>query len=117
MTQTLAFNTAIPARKPRTKRQRAQGKRLLDVLAEAGIEADNVTRNRRTGIHTIQFFAANCLQFDAPGTLPASAWARRIEAAGIGATVVDTYQTVAEWRPGKPVLSALVMVRWEQKSV
>lgn len=88
-----------------------QGKRFLAALQAAGIEAHNVTRNRRTGVYTVKFVAPNLADLYSPGTAPARVWAKRITAAFEDAEIVDTYDNVAEWRPGKPVLFATVQVR------
>lgn len=109
-----------PARKPRSQRQRqrAQGKSLLEALQAAGIHASDVSRNRRTGIHTVRFVAPNLTAMDSPGTAPAKVWARRITAAFSDVEIVDTYDSVAEWREGQPVIFATVFVKiiGEEKS-
>jgi len=101
----------IPARKPRSQRQRAQGKSLLEALRAAGIDASDASRNRRTGIHTVRFVAPNVGDFNSPGTDPAKVWATRITNALTDVEVVDTYDTIADHRPNKPVLFAQVFVR------
>lgn len=106
-----------PTRKPRTKRKHAQGKSLLEALRAAGIEASDASRNRRTGIYTVRFVAPNVGDFNSRGTDPAKVWATRITNALTDVEVVNTYDSRADWRAGNPVLFALVMVRWEQKSV
>lgn len=94
-----------PAREP------LQGKRLLTTLRARGIEADNVTRNRRTGVYTVKFAAPNMSNFYARGTDPARVWAQRIEDCFEDVEIIDTYDSVAEWRPQQPILFATVFLR------
>lgn len=94
-----------PAREP------LQGKRLLSTLRARGIEADNVTRNRRTGVYTVKFTAPNMNNFYSRGTDSARVWAERIEACFDDVEIIDTYDSVAEWRPQQPILFATVFLR------
>jgi hypothetical protein len=94
-----------PAREP------LQGKRLLSTLRARGIEADNVTRNRRTGVYTVKFAAPNMNNFYSRGTDSARVWAERIEACFDDVEIIDTYDSVAEWRPQQPILFATVFLR------
>jgi hypothetical protein len=98
-----------PAREP------VQGKRLLHDLRAKGVEADNVTRNRRTGVYTVKFAAPNMNNFYARGTDSARVWAQRIEAAIPNIEIIDTYDSIAEWRPQQPVLFATVFCRVIEK--
>jgi len=96
---------------PRTPREPLLGKRLLSTLRAKGIEADNVTRNRRTGVYTVKFAAPNPNNFYSRGTDPARVWAQKIEDAFAGVEIIDTYDSVAEWRPQHPILFATVFLR------
>lgn len=96
---------------PSPVRERLQGKRFLAALQAVGIEADNVTRNRKTGVHTVKFTAPDISNFNSKGTRPAREWGRLIMAAFEDAEVIGAYDSVADWRPGKPVLFATVQVR------
>lgn len=89
-------------------REPLQGKRLLSALRARGIEADNVTRNRRTGVYTIKFAAPEMNNFYSRGTDSAKVWAERIEAAFSNVRIIDTYDSAAEWRPNQPILFATV---------
>jgi hypothetical protein len=91
--------------------EKLQGKRLLSALRAKGIEANNVTRNRRTGVYTIKFAAPNMSNFYSRGTLPARVWAQRIEECFTDVETIDTYDSVAEWRPQRPILFATVFIR------
>lgn len=106
----------IPARKPRTKRKRAQGKSLLEALRAAGINASDA-KKQRNGVHIVYFRDPDLVNLESKGTDPAKVWAKRIENVLTDVEIVDTYENRADWRAGNPVLWALVMVRWEQKSV
>lgn len=96
---------------PQPRREPLQGKRLLSALRARGIEADNVTRNRRTGVYTVKFSAPNMNNFYSRGTDPARVWAQRIEACFDDVEIIDTYDSVAEWRPQQPILFATVFLR------
>lgn len=95
--------------------EKLQGKRLLSTLRAKGIEADNVTRTRRTGVYMIEFAALNMSNFYAAGTLPARVWAQRIEECFTDVEIIDTYDSVAEWRPQRPILFATVFIRIVEK--
>lgn len=87
-----------------------RGKDVLADLQSQGIEAGNVTR-QRTGIYAVEFRAPNLSDIGERGTDPAHIWARRIEARFDGIEIVDTYDSVADWRPQRPVLFATVFLR------
>ena len=91
-----------------TTRRTLQGPAVRDLLAAHGIEAESVTRNRRTGVYTAHFKDLNLDSFYSKGTHPARVWAERIQEALPMADIIDGYDSVAEWRPEKPVLFALV---------
>lgn len=88
-----------------------EGKQLLNRLRAAGIDAQNVTRNRKTGLFFVDFKVPDVDDFDAPGIPPANEWARRIRQQISGVEVVDTHDTIAAWRPHQPVLLATVVLR------
>lgn len=92
-------------------RQTSQGKQILQVLRAKGINARDVTRNRKTGVYAVEFDAPNVTNFQGEGTDSADVWARRILERFDGVEVVDTYDSVAEWRPKRPVLFATVFLR------
>lgn len=96
-----------------TTRKAAQGKQLLAMLRNAGICAQEVTRNRRTGVYSVRFGSPNVTSFYAEGTDPARTWADRITDR-FYVEIVDCYDSVAEWRPNKPVLFATVFLRWKE---
>ena len=96
-------------------RQPSQRKQILAALRSRGIEARDVTRNRKTGIYAIKFGAPNVTNFHSKGTDSASVWARRILERFEGVEVIDTYDSVADWRPQNPVLFATVYLRGEPR--
>lgn len=91
------------------------GPRILTRLTNAGVKAQSVTRNRRTGIYTIRFGSPNVTNFNSIGTDKGSVWARRIEHVLPEAVIVDTYDSIADWRPGCPVLFATVFIRLDER--
>src|SRR5829696_176737 len=98
------------------KRQPSQGKRVLAALREQGIEAGNVIRDRRSGIYAVKFGAPNPNHFNGRGTDPAQVWANRIQSSFEDVEIVGTYDSVADWRPQKPVLFATVFIRLKSRS-
>lgn len=101
----MSATLATPVREP------LKGKHLLSALREHGIEVDNVVRNRRTGVYTVKFASPNLSNFYSKGTDSARVWAERIEAAFSDVEIIETYDSVAEWRPQQPVLFATVFMR------
>lgn len=79
-------------------------KRLQQQLIAAGLPAE-VHGYRRTQA-TVRFRGHDA------GTERAEVWAERIAAAVPGLRVVETHNSVADWRPGCPVLTALVIVEF-----
>lgn len=87
-----------------------RSKEVLAELQSQGIEAGSVTR-QRTGVYAVEFRAPNPANQGERGTDPARVWARRIEARFDGIEIVDTYDSVADWRPQRPILFATVFLR------
>lgn len=88
-----------------------EGKLVLDQLRVQGIAAKKVKHNRSNDTYAVQFGAPEVARFECEGTDPAIVWARRIQDRFEGVEIIDTYDTVAEWRPQKPVLFATVFIR------
>jgi hypothetical protein len=95
-----------PARQPAKPRQ---GKSLLIRLHEAGIQADNVTQNQRTGLYAVKFVAPNLNSLYSK-TDSAQVWSQRILEAIPDAEIVELYDSRAEWRPQLPILFATVFL-------
>ena len=71
-------------------------------LRSLGINVQQVTRKRRTGHYLAEFFVPE-MREPVP---PAALWAQTISDAGL--TVLDSEDTVASWRPDRPVIWATV---------
>lgn len=84
---------------------------ILQKLRTAGIAAKDLRRRLHNGVIEIRFQAENVTDFYGKGTDPVAIWARRIENAFSGIEIVDTYDTVAEWRQGSPILYATVFLK------
>lgn len=95
-----------------TRRTVLQGPAVLDILHAAGLAAHNVTRNRRTGVYSVRFNAANMSDFNSR-TDSADVWAERITQAIPSAVITNTHDSRAWWREGEPVLLALVEFKLE----
>jgi hypothetical protein len=96
-------------------RQPSPNREMLSALRARGIDAGSVRRNRRTGVYAVRFSAPEVTNFYGDGTDSAQLWARRIQNSFDGVEIVDTYDTVADWRPQRPVLFATVFLRGELK--
>lgn len=83
------------------------GPEVQRMLHGAGIPAANVTRRRDEPIYTVDFFNP---EMQSP-TKPAKVWAAEITSNFKGITVIDTTDTVAVWRPGAPVVAAMIQFR------
>jgi hypothetical protein len=94
-------------------RRISTGPALFKLLKEHGIEANTITRNRRTGVYTVKFAAPNMSNFYAAGTDSYRVWAERIESVIPDAEFVadQCYDSAAEWRPSQPILFATVTLR------
>ncbi len=73
-------------------------------LASLGVPAQKVVRKQATGDYVADFYVPQMEQ----ATAPAQEWARRIRATLPQATIRATHDTVADWRPGTPVIYATV---------
>lgn len=80
-------------------------RRLQQQLTTAGMTAD-VHGYRKTQITV-------CFKGHDSGTDSAAVWAQRIAAVVPNVRIVETHDSVADWRPGCPVLYALVIVEFQ----
>lgn len=87
-----------------TLRQKPSGPMMRDYLRSVGIEAQQVTQRRETGHYVAEFYQ-NKMQ--AP-VEPSQAWANVIRERLSNSVIIDRYDTIADWRPGKPVIWASV---------
>jgi len=81
-------------------------------LVSLGVPAQKVVRKQRSGAYVADFYVPQ-LEEAIPS---AREWAARIRATLPQAHIVDTHDTVAEWRPGKPVIYATVVFQAELES-
>lgn len=83
------------------------GRAIWRHLVASGIEAQKVVRKRETGDYIADFYIPNMKDPIEPSTI----WASRIRQTLPDARIVETYDTVAGWRPGQPVIHATVVFR------
>lgn len=76
-------------------------------LTTLGIAAQKVVRKRESGDYVAEFFIPD---MNTP-VAPAQDWAQRIRTALPQAIIVDVHDTIANWRPGQPVIYATVIFR------
>ncbi len=80
------------------------GPKMQQYLKSKGIEARQVVQRRTTGYYVAEFYHQ---KMEEP--IPSSQqWADAIETCLEDSTIIDSYDTVADWRPGKPVVWASV---------
>jgi hypothetical protein len=78
------------------------------LLAAGLTTADRITRNPRTGVVTVHFTDPAAGSFYTKGLEPARVYAERITQAFGNVRVIDTCDSVAEWRPRQPILFGFV---------
>ena len=98
-----------------TTRPPQQGNRLRKRLERLGIYASKVTQSRSTGQYAVKFSDPQQADFYSKGTDSAVVWAARIQAALRAAVIGAKHDSVADWRPNKPVLFATVFVTLPNK--
>lgn len=84
---------------------------LRTALEAAGICPQQVVRNRATGTFVVEFNAPTLTDMNGVGLERGDVLARAIAKAISDAQVVDVYETIAEWRPSRPVLFVRVWVK------
>ena len=77
-------------------------RRHLDAL---GVPAQKVVLKRETHHYVAEFFVPEM----SAAIAPAHDWARRIQQVLPSANIIDTHDTVADWRSGDPVILATVV--------
>ena len=80
------------------------GRAMYRHLVSLGIDVQKVVRKRETGNYVADFFVP---QMQKPID-SADEWARRINHVLPTASIVDTHDTIADWRIGQPVIHASV---------
>jgi hypothetical protein len=81
-------------------------------LETLGIPVQKVVRKRETGAYLADFYVPEMRE----AIPPAAVWARRLGDALPDIRIVDTHDTVANWRPGQPVIYATVAFHVEPPS-
>ena len=81
------------------------GRAMRRHLESLGVEAQKIVRKRETGDYVADFYIPEMHEPIAP----AKEWAQRIRAVLPTARIVDTHDTIAAWRPDKPVIYATVI--------
>lgn len=76
-------------------------------LASMGVAAQKIVRKQQSGEYVADFFVPGMTDPIAP----AQVWARRIKDALPAARIVETLDTVADWRPDSPIIHAIVIFR------
>jgi hypothetical protein len=74
-------------------------------LKTLGITAQKIVRKRETGDYVAEFFVPEM----AVAIPPANEWAERIMEALPHAQIITTHDTIAAWRPNRPVIYATVI--------
>jgi hypothetical protein len=89
---------------PRKKSPHAKptGPEMLAYLNSAGIAAQKVVCRRRNKHYVAEFYVPEMRQ----PVRPAGEWAREIARHGL--EIIAAEDTVADWRPGRPVICATV---------
>lgn len=80
-------------------------------LASLGVPAQKVVRKQASGDYVADFYVP---QMEQP-IAPAHEWAKRIRATLPEARIKDTHDTIADWRPGNPVIYATVIFSVPEK--
>jgi hypothetical protein len=87
------------------------GRALQRHLKALGIPAQKLVRKRETGDYVAEFFVP---EMDEP-IEPSRVWAKRIRAILPNATIIDTHDTIASWRPDTPVIYATVIFQLQDE--
>lgn len=87
------------------------GRAMCKHLVSLGIPAQKIVRKQETGDYVADFFVPEMSEPIAP----AKDWAERIKAAMPDVRIIDTHDTIAAWRPNRPVIYATVIFQFEGK--
>lgn len=86
---------------------KVSGRQICRELVELNVAAQKVVWKQDTGDYVADFFVPEMQE----ATKPAAEWAKLIKKALPTARIMDTHDTKAVWRPGKPVIYATVIFR------
>ncbi|MEO1166589.1 MAG: hypothetical protein AAFV98_22620 [Chloroflexota bacterium] len=81
------------------------GRAMRRHLDSLGVSAQKVVLKRETHHYVAEFFVPEM----STAIDPAHDWAKRIQQALPSAHIIDTHDTVADWRSGDPVIHATVV--------
>lgn len=81
------------------------GRAMRRHLETLGVVAQKIVRKRETGDYVAEFFVPEM----AIAIPPADEWAERIVVALPDARIINTHDTIAAWRPNRPVIYATVI--------
>jgi len=85
------------------------GRAVQSMLHAAGIDAQRVTRKRRSGHYVASFSHPDF----ARDVAPANEWARRLQQTFPGRVeIVRSQDMIATWRADKPTIAATVIFRF-----
>ena len=88
------------------------GRALQRHLATLGIGAQKLVRRRETGDYVAEFFVP---EMNEP-VESSRVWAKRIRTILPHATIIDTHDTIASWRPDTPVIYATVIFTLQEQA-
>lgn len=88
------------------------GRALCRHLVSLGVPAQKIVRKQDTGDYVADFFVPEMSEPIAPAT----EWAQRIREALPSVKIINTHDTIAAWRPGKPVIYATVIFQFQDES-
>ena len=83
------------------------GRAMRRHLETLGVVAQKIVRKRETGDYVAEFFVPEM----AVAIPPADEWAGRIMEVLPDAKIINTHDTVAAWRPSRPVIYATVIFK------
>lgn len=89
------------------------GRAMYRHLVSLGIDVQKVVRKRETGNYVADFFVPQMQNSIAP----ADEWARKIRTVLPSASIIDTHDTIADWRSGEPVIYASVAFSFSSDSL
>lgn len=81
------------------------GRAMCKHLISLGIPAQKIVRKQETGNYVADFFVPDLSEPIAPS----KEWAERIKAVMPDVRIIDTHDTIAAWRPKKPVIYCTVI--------
>lgn len=88
------------------------GRAMQRHLVSLGIAAQKVVRKRETEAYVAEFFVPNMESAIASS----QEWALSIRQALPHAHIIDTHDTIAAWRPDKPIIHATVVFHLSRQS-